>query len=93
MVKHLDLLEECCESTTIWLAEYQRKLARRYNRDAKRKEFNAGELVLRKVVGNTQDVNVEKLAPTWEGAYRVTAIFGTRTYYLEDLDKKPFSRP
>ena len=31
---------------TIRLAEYQQKLAWRYNRDVKRKEFSAGELVL-----------------------------------------------
>jgi len=52
MVKHLDLLEECQESATIRLAEYQQKLARRYNRDVKTREFGAGDLVLWKVVGN-----------------------------------------
>ena len=35
MVKHMDLLEECQESTTIRLAEYQQKLAQRYNQDVK----------------------------------------------------------
>ena len=35
MVKHTDLLEECQESTTIWLAEYQQKLAQWYNQDVK----------------------------------------------------------
>ena len=64
MVKQLDLLEEYRESTTIRLAEYQQKLAQRYNRDMKRKEFSTGDLVLRKVVGNTRDVNTGKLAPT-----------------------------
>ena len=64
MVKHLDLLEECQELATIWLVEYQQKLARRYNRDVKRREFCTGDLVLRKVVGNMRDVNVGKLAPT-----------------------------
>ena len=64
MVKQLDLLEEYRESTTIRLAEYQQKLAQRYNRDMKRKEFSTGDLVLRKVVGNTRDVNMGKLAPT-----------------------------
>ena len=52
MVKQLDLLEEYRESTTIKLAKYQQKLARQYNWDVKRREFSAGDLVLRKVVGN-----------------------------------------
>ena len=62
MVKQLDLLEEYRESTTIRLAEYQQKLAQRYNRDMKRREFSTGDLVLWKVVGNTRDVNTGKLA-------------------------------
>ncbi|XP_075640168.1 uncharacterized protein LOC142611903 [Castanea sativa] len=88
----LNLLEEHREPATIRLAEYQQKLARRYNRDVRRREFSADDLVLWKVVGNTQDVNARKLAPTWEGPYRVTAIVGARVYYLEDLNKRPLPR-
>ena len=87
------MLEERWESTTIRLAEYQQKLARRYNIDVRKREFEAGDLVLRKVVGNTRDINTGKLAPTWEGPYRVTAIAGTGAYYLEDLEEKPLPWP
>ena len=59
----------------------------------RRREFSIGNLVLRKVVGNTRDVNVGKLAPTWEGPNRVTAIAGMGAYYLEDLDERPLPRP
>ena len=52
MVEHLDSLEEYREAATIRLAEYQQRLARRYNRDVKVREFGAGDLVLRKAVGN-----------------------------------------
>ena len=93
MMKQLNMLEECQESATIWLAEYQQKLAQRYNRDMRRKEFEVGDLVLRKVIGNTQDINVGKLVPTWEGPYIVIAIAGAMAYYLEDLDERPFPRP
>ena len=74
---------------TIRLAEYQQKLAQRYNRDVKRREFCAGELVLRRAVGKTWDVNAGKLAPTWEGSYRVIVIASAGAYYLEDLDERP----
>ena len=40
-----------------------------------------------------QDTNAGKLAPTWEGPYRVTAIVGVGAYYLEDLDERPLPRP
>ena len=78
---------------TIRLAEYQQKLARRYNQDVKTRGFSAGDLVLRKVVGNMRDMNAGKLAPTWEGPYRVTAIISEGAYYLEDLDKRSLPRP
>ena len=58
-----------------------------------RSEFGAGDLVLRKVVGNMRDSNARKLALTWEGPYRVTSITGARAYYLEDLDERPLPRP
>ena len=53
MVRQLDLLEEHRELVTIRLAEYQQKLTQRYNRDVRRREFSARDLVLWKVVGNT----------------------------------------
>ena len=64
MVERLDLLEEYREAAIIRLVEYQQKLPRRYNRDVKTREFDAGDLVLRRAVGNMQDTSVEKLAPT-----------------------------
>ena len=44
-------------------------------------------------MGNMRDTNSGKLAQTWEGPYRVTAIAGARAYYLEDLDKRPLPQP
>ena len=38
-------------------------------------------------------MNIGKLAPTWEGPYRVTAITSIGAYYLEDLDERPLPRP
>ena len=59
----------------------------------KTREFGVGDLVLRKAVGNMRDTNARKLAPTWEGPYRVTAIAGAGSYYLEDLDKRSLPLP
>ena len=87
------LLEEYRELATIRLVKYQQKFARRYSREVKRREFSARDLVLRRAVGNTRDVNVGKLALTWEGPYRITAIAGARAYYLEDLDERSLLQP
>ena len=92
MVEHLDLLEEYREAAVIRLAEYQQKLARRYNRDVNAREFGAEDLVLRKAVGIMRDTNAGKLAPTWEVPYRVTSITGAGAYYLEYLNERPLPR-
>ena len=75
------------------MAEYQQKLAHRYNQDVKNREFSTRDLVLRKEVGNTRDTNAGKLAPNWEGSYGVAIIAGVEVYYLEDMDERPFPRP
>ena len=63
-MKRLDLLEEYRDTATIRLAEYQQNLVWRYNQDVRVREFNAGDLVLRKVVGSMRDTNAGKLAQT-----------------------------
>lgn len=40
-------------------------------------------------MGNVQDVNAGKLAPNWEGPYRVIAIAEAGAYYLEDMEERP----
>ena len=93
LVECLDLLEEYRDTATIRLAEYQPKLAQCYNQDIKVREFSAGNLVLRKAAGSMRDTNARKLAQTWEGPYRITAIVGVEAYYLKDMDEIPLPRP
>nr|XP_023885168.1 uncharacterized protein LOC111997322 [Quercus suber] len=93
MIGLLDSLEECREMATVRLAEYQQKLAARYNQGIRLRGFSAGDLVLRKALGSMRDTNSGKLAQTWEGPYRVTAVAGAGAYYLEDLDERPLLRP
>ena len=89
MLKQFDSLEESQEAATIRLVDYQQKLARRYNRDMRIREFWVGDLVLRKAVGSVWDINARKLALNWEGPYRVTVIAGVGAYYLEDIKERP----
>lgn len=93
LVRHLDSLEEHREVAMIHLAGYRQKMAEHYNKDVRTREFSVGDLVLQRVVGNARDINVRKLAPNWEGPYRVTAIAGVGAYYLEDMGERPLPRP
>ena len=49
--------------------------------------------MLQRAVGNMRDTRVGKLAPTWEGPYRVTSRASAGAYYLEDLNERPLPRP
>ena len=64
-------------------------MAQRYDRNVRAREFGAGDLVLRRVVGSTKDLNARKLALNWKEPYRVTAIVGAGAYYLEDMEERP----
>lgn len=55
----------------------------------KKREFSTRYLVLRKAVGSVRDVSAGKLAPNWEGPYRVVAIARAEAYYLEDMEERP----
>ena len=44
--------------------------------------FKVGDWVLRKVFPNTREANAGKLAPTWEGHYRITRVVGQGAYEL-----------
>ena len=52
-----------------------------------------GDLVLRKIVGTTKNLSWGKLAPNWEGLYRITSVVGIGAYYLEDLNGNVVPHP
>ena len=40
-----------------------------------------------------KDLNAEKLAPNYEGPYRITTLAGAKAYYLEDMEEIPLPQP
>ena len=93
LARDLDLLEERKEKAAIQLAVYQQQLARAYNKKVNPRDFQVGDLVLRKVVGNKKDPREGKLGPNWEGPYRITSVLGNGAYRLEDNEGKALPRP
>ena len=61
--RHLDLIKENHEVTSVKLTNYQQRICRGYNKGMKCKEFIQGDLVLKKVLGNTRDPTWGKLGP------------------------------
>lgn len=93
LAEPLDLLEVRQEMALIRLVNYQQKLAQRYDRGVIPREFFAGDLVLRKVVGRMKDLCSRKLGPNWEDPYRGTTVMGARAYYLENMEERPLPWP
>ena len=46
-------------------------MAKHYNSKVRHKDFQVGDLVLRKVTGATKEAFQGKLGPNWEGSYRI----------------------
>ena len=90
---NLDLIEERWENARVQLAYYQHKLKQGYDMSVKLRPLAPGDLVLRKVVGNTKNPTWGKLGPNWEGPYRITSVAGIGAYYLEDLDERVVLHP
>ena len=91
--KNLDLVGEWRENAMVQLAYYQYKLKQGYDINVKLRPLAPGDLVLRKVLGNTKNPTWEKLGPNWEGPYRIISVAGIGAYYLEDLDERTVLHP
>ena len=91
--KSLDLVEEWRDNAMVQLAYYEHKLKQDYDMNVKVRPLAPGDLVLRKVLGNTKNPVCGKLGPNWEGPYHITSVAGIGAYYLEDLDEKIVLHP
>ena len=89
----LDLLDEVRTTAEQRLARYQDLMAKYYNSKVRHKDFQVGDLILRKVMGVTQDPAQGKLGLNWEGPYRITSWQRKGTYHLETLDGQKLHHP
>ncbi|GKV46507.1 hypothetical protein SLEP1_g53489 [Rubroshorea leprosula] len=70
--ENLDLVEEVREISRIKNMVYQGRVARFYNKRVRARQFQVGDLVLRKAGLTNAYLHMGKLAPNWEGPYMVT---------------------
>ena len=69
----LDLVDKVRATTKQRLARYQDLMAKYYNSKVRHRDFQVGDLILRKVMGAIRDPSQGKLEPNWEGPYRTTS--------------------
>ena len=82
----LDLVDEARAKVEQRLARYQNLMSKHYNTKVRHRDFQIGDLVLRKVMGTAKDSSQGKLGPNWEGPYRITSWQRKGTYHLETMD-------
>ena len=70
----LDLLKEKRDLEALITASYKRPSQRYFNSKVKEIRFKEGDLVLRKVLPNTKEVNAGVLGPNWEGPYGIVEV-------------------
>ena len=89
----LDLVDEVRAIAEQRLARYQDRMAKHYNFRVRHKDFQVGDLVLRKVMGATRDPTQGKLGPNWEGPYQIMSWQKKGTYHLETIDEQKLPHP
>ncbi|RDY10120.1 Tf2-9, partial [Mucuna pruriens] len=86
---NLDLIQEVREVAHIKEYAVKARAARKYNQRVIPRNFEAGDLVLKKV---TMTANKNKLTPLWEGPFRIVNGTGQGAYKLENLEGKALPR-
>ena len=85
---NLDLLEEKREQALKRAEDYQRKIARYYDRKVRPNIFKPGDLVLKKFLPARKDPTHGKLGPNWEGLYIVSQTIRSGNYELQTEEGK-----
>ncbi|XP_064950517.1 uncharacterized protein LOC135604795 [Musa acuminata AAA Group] len=88
----LDLLEEQRADAHLKALSYKRAVARVYNRKVRPRPIKLSDLVLRKTEVSDPTQARGKLAPKWEGPYRVIEVVRSGTYRLETMDGSSLPR-
>lgn len=86
----LDSVEKEREKAAIRMESYKSRVARTYNRKVRHRDFQVGDLVLKKV---NPAGSVGKLEAKWEGPYRIHKRVSTGALYLADDQGRVLKRP
>ncbi|GAV81642.1 hypothetical protein CFOL_v3_25096, partial [Cephalotus follicularis] len=86
----LDLVEELRDKATIKVAAYQQRVSRFYNKMVNPQPLKERDLVLRNAAVADPTGTKGKLAPNWEGPYKVKRVLRPGTFKLETLGAERF---
>ncbi|GKV12598.1 hypothetical protein SLEP1_g23719 [Rubroshorea leprosula] len=86
--ENLDLVEEIKEMSRIRNMAHQSRVAKFYNKRVRARQFQVGDLVLRKAGLTNTYSHMGKLAPNWEGPYMVVQVKRPGSYVLADIQRR-----
>ncbi|KAL2251474.1 UNVERIFIED_CONTAM: hypothetical protein Sindi_2269700 [Sesamum indicum] len=86
----LTMIEEKRDAALAKILHHKSLVMRRYNKKLRPREFQVGDLVLKKVEVSK---HVGKLDPEWEGPFKVVEIRRKGAYLLQDAQGQNLKRP
>ena len=89
----LDLIDKVRMDAKQRVAHYKNLITKHHDALVKPRQFNIGDLILKRVSLATKDPAHGKLGPNWEGSYRVINSKRRGSYYLEALDERKLEHP
>ena len=90
--EQLNLIEEKKMKAICHGQLYQKRMMRAHDKKVRPREFQEGELVLKRIPQNRHDPR-GKWSPNWEGLYVVKKAFSRGALILAKMDRKEFSSP
>ena len=90
---NLDLIDKVKTNADERTVRYKNLMARQYDAMVKPRQFNIGDLVLKRVSLATKNLAHGKLGPNREGPYRVINCKRQGSYYLEALHGRKLEHP
>ncbi|GAV80633.1 hypothetical protein CFOL_v3_24093 [Cephalotus follicularis] len=88
----LNLVEELRDNVAIRVAVYQQRVCRYYNKRVSPRPLRQGDLVLRNSAVADPTGTRGKLAPAWEGPYKIKRVLRPGTFKLETFGGKEIAR-
>ncbi|XP_073056931.1 uncharacterized protein [Primulina eburnea] len=88
--RELDLVEEKRDRAFIRKEAYRGRVMRAYNKRVRVRDFQIGDLVMKKV---NPAGEVGKLEAKWEGSYKIIRRVSPGSFYLEDAQGRSLKRP
>ncbi|PHT39337.1 hypothetical protein CQW23_22910 [Capsicum baccatum] len=86
-LEHLSLIEEKRLTSVCHGQLYQRRMARAYNKKVHPRNFEVGQLVLRRILPHQVEAK-GKFSPNWQDPFVVKKVLPNGALYLTDIEGK-----